>query len=123
MDVKLKTDRTMKPFIHMPQHFKSNRILPGHGRAARRTDTAIPGIDHTERQARRYGWTDRQANRRRAYGIGGSFGLIGALLALTLAVFAAMGPNVNVLDRPADSPVAQVSETAPLTTDAPVWRG
>lgn len=115
----------MKQFIHTPQHMRTNRILPGHGRSARKGTDAIPGVDRAERQARRYGWTNHQADRRRAYGWGSSFGLLGAILALALMALTATGPNESVFDRPATTPVVQVSETTPQASEAdePVWRG
>lgn len=115
----------MKPIFHTPQHMKTNRILPGHGQAARRAENTVPGVDNNERQSRRYGWTDFQANRRRSYGIGGSFGLVGAILALALMLFAVTGPNESVFDRPADTqtPAVQVVDTPPAQANAPVLKG
>lgn len=113
----------MKQFIHTPQHMKTNRILPGHGQSSSPRTDALPGVDRAERQARRYGWTNHQASRRRAYGWGSSFGLLGAILALALMALTATGPNESIFDRPAEASVVQVSETAPQTADAPVWRG
>lgn len=109
-------DRPMKQFIHVPTHLKTNRIMPGHGRTARGTGAPIPGVDRTERRARRAGWTDAQAKRRRQYGLGGSIGLIGAMLALVLTIFAALGPNTNVLDRPANPPTIELVTTQPADT-------
>lgn len=108
----------MNTFIHMPRHFNTNRILPGHGRAARRRTSAIPGVDRNERIDRRRGWTDAQARRRHAYGRGGHIGLVGALLALTMTVFAALGPNANVLDRPSDAPAVHLVDAAPSAPTA-----
>lgn len=103
----------MKQFIHKPQHLKTHRILPGHGNGSRFTDkTPLPNVDRTERQARRHGWTDRQAERRIRYGVGGSIGLVGAVFALVVMLLAAIGPRANVLDTPAPETV-QVVDVAP----------
>lgn len=120
-DVGRLTRRPMKQFIYVPTHLKTKRIIPGHGRGARGTSDAIPGVNRQERQARRTGWTEKQAHRRHVYGMGGSLGLIGAMLALVLTLFAAMGPNANVLDRPADTPSVELVDTAP-TPSADVVR-
>ena len=116
------TGSAMKAIYHTPNSLKSNRILPGHGHGARRTENDVPGVSAVERRARRYGWTDFRAHRRRSYGIGGSFGLIGAILALMLMLFAATGPSESVFHRPADRPTSpvQVVDAAPAPTDVPV---
>jgi hypothetical protein len=109
----------MKQFIHVPTHIKTKRIMPGHGRSTRGTSAPIPGVDRVERRARRTGWTEKQAHRRHVYGMGGSLGLIGAMLALVLTLFAAMSPNANVLDRPSAEPTVELVDTAPApSTDA-----
>lgn len=112
----------MKPFIHTPTHLKSHRILPGHGRAVRGTTYAIPGVDRSERQARRSNWTETQAQRRRTYGLGGSIGLVGAMLALMITLLAAMGPNTNVLDRSVPVPSVELVDTADPDTPPPATR-
>jgi len=103
----------MKQFIYVPNHLKTKRIMPGHGHGARGTSDPIPGVSRQERQGRRTGWTERQAHRRHVYGMGGSLGLVGAMLALVLTLFAAMSPNANVLDRPNAVPSIELVDTAP----------
>lgn len=113
----------MKQFIHVPTHLKTNRILPGHGRSARGTADAIPGVNRNERQARRAGWTERQAHRRHVYGTGGSLGLVGAVLVLMLTLMAAMGPSVNVLDRSMAESAVELVDTVPATSADAVRAG
>ncbi len=103
----------MKPFIYVPTHLKTKRIMPGHGHGTRGTSNAISGVNRHERQARRTGWTELQAHRRHVYGTGGSLGLVGAVLALVLALFAAVSPNAHVLDRPSAEPSIELVDTAP----------
>ncbi len=113
----------MKQFIHKPQHLKTHRILPGHGNGSRFAGkTALPGVDREERKARRRGWTDRQAERRIRYGVGGSVGLAGAALALVVMFFAALGPRANVLDVPAAETVRAV-DAAPAGPAARSFEG
>lgn len=118
-----KIGQAMKQFIHIPKNLKNNRILPGHGLSRRSADASIPGVDRNDHASRRTGWTDSQADRRRMYGLGGSIGLIGALLALVMTVFAAMGPSPNVLDRPANAPTVQVVDAAPTPSAATQLEG
>jgi len=118
----------MKQFIHTPTHLKTHRILPGHALTARFTDaTPLPGVDRTERQARRRAWTNYRADQRFQYGLGGSVGLIGAALALVVMFFAALGPRPNVLDATAHAAPAitvQTIDAAPVVnTDATALNG
>ena len=106
----------MKQFIYIPKHLKTNRIMPGHGNGARNTSAPIPGVDRSERQARRTGWTETQAHRRHVYGTGNGLALMGAMLALVISLFAAMGPSANVLDRPATAPTTELVDAAPTTS-------
>lgn len=110
----------MKQFIHRPRHLKTHRILPGHGQRARFTSNGtLPDVDRDERTARRHTWTDRQAARRAQYGRGNRIGLAGAVLALVLALSAALGPHVNVLDasnRPGAEPAHLVAAPAPIAS-------
>jgi hypothetical protein len=106
----------MKQFIYVPTHLKTKRIMPGHGHSPRGTSDAIPGVNRHERQARRVGWTETQAHRRHVYGMGGSLGLVGAMLVLMLTLAAAMGPNANVLDRPADTSSVELVDAQPANT-------
>jgi hypothetical protein len=103
----------MKQFIYIPKHLKTNRIMPGHGNATRGTGAPIPGVDRDERRARRSGWTETQAHRRHVYGTGNGLALMGAMLALMITLFAAMGPNANVLDRPNAAPTTELVDAAP----------
>lgn len=107
----------MNAFVHVPQHLKTNRILPGHGRTPRRY-APLPGVNPSERASLRRGWTETQARRRRAYGRGGSIGLVGAMLALAITALVAMGPNANVLDRSTDEPAVQLVEAVPAAPAA-----
>lgn len=103
----------MKQFIHTPTHIRTKRIMPGHGRGTRGSSAPIPGVDRSERQARRVGWTEMQAHRRHVHGMGNGLGLAGAMLALVLTLFAAMGPNANVLDRSSAEPTVQLVDQTP----------
>lgn len=103
----------MKQFIYVPKHLKTNRIMPGHGNAVRGTGDPIPGVDRNERRARRTGWTETQAHRRHVYGTGNGLALMGAMLALMISLFAAMGPSANVLDRSTAEPTTELVDTAP----------
>ena len=118
----------MKQFIHTPQHLRTHRILPGHAHTSRFADaTPLPGVNRTERQARRRAWTNYRADQRFQYGLGGSVGLVGAALALVVMVFAALGPRPNVLDATAHAAPAetvQTVDTAPaVDTDAVALNG
>jgi hypothetical protein len=102
----------MKQFIHTPTRLKTHRILPGHARGPRFTNTTpLPGVDRAERIARRSVWTNYRADQRFQYGLGGSAGLIGAALVLVLMFFATMAPRTNVLDATADAAPVETVQT------------
>lgn len=107
----------MKSFSRIPS-LKSHRILPGHALASRFTDeTSLPGVDPTERRARRMSWTNYRADQRARFGLRDSLGLAGAVLALVLMLSTALAPRTNVLDTTAD---ASMSETIEIVDAAPV---
>lgn len=103
----------------------SRRLLPGHGHASRFTETTLPGIDPSERRARRLSWTRFRADQRARFGLRDSLGLAGAALILMLMISAALAPRANVLDTAATSPatVQLVDATPAPSAEALHLRG
>ncbi len=105
-------------FTHLPESSTSRRLLPGHALRSRFAGTKpLPGVDPSERRARRSSWTRYRAEQRARFGRRDALGLVGAALALALMISTALAPRTNVLDTRADTaPVdaVQVVDAAPV---------
>lgn len=108
--------KTMASFTHLPKSSTSRRLLPGHALTARRAGTTtLPGVDPSERRARRSSWTRYRAEQRARFGRRDIAGLVGAALALALMISTVLAPRTNVLDTRTDAiETVQVVDAAPL---------
>lgn len=97
----------------------TRRLLPGHGRTSRFDETSLPGVNPTERRARRLSWTRYRAEQRARFGLRDSLGLAGAALILALMVSAALAPRTNVLDAPGTATAPQATVQITDATPAP----
>lgn len=100
----VQTSKTMASLTRLPKRSTSRRLLPGHALASRYAgETTLPGVDPSERRARRHSWTRYRAEQRARFGRRDALGLAGAALVLALMISTALTPRANVLDASMDT--------------------
>ena len=113
----------MASWTRIPKRSTTRRLLPGHALGSRFTEeVSLPGIDPSERRARRHSWTRYRAEQRAQFGRRDALGLAGAALALALMISTVLTPRANVLDAEMDTPstktVQMVDATPSSAADA-----
>jgi hypothetical protein len=111
---------TMEKVIYKPRTYRNRTFLPGRGQNM--THSSLPGVDTTERTARRTVWMRNQSARRAQHEWGGKVGFASALAALLIAVALSFATSSNALERAALAQQMDALEAPTVQVDTDVIR-